>query len=183
MMVNKNTESSNPLGELIPEMEKREERIETSKVIEAVENDYEPKGGGINNILLKTASMVVICFIMLAGLYILVAGHNAPGGGFIAGLMIAGGMVLLYLCFGKPFPDAMRVSPRILLPMGLTCALGTGVAGTLFGMPFLTHAFGHVHIPFFGNWELTSASVFDFGVFLVVIGTCMTIILNIGENK
>ncbi len=175
-------QSSN-LGKIAQEAEKREERIETSKVMEAVEKNYQPKEGGINNILLKTASMILICFIMLASLYILVAGHNAPGGGFIAGLMVSGGAVLMYLCFGKPFASNARINYRMLLPVGLCCALGTGLGGVFFGKPFLTHAFGHVPLPFFGDWELTSASVFDFGVFLVVIGTCLTIILNIGENK
>ena len=120
---------------------------------------------------------------MLTSLYILVAGHNAPGGGFIAGLMVSGGMVLMYLCFGRPFVANTRVNYRLFLPVGLSCALGTGLAGLFLGKPFLTHAFGHVPLPFFGDWELTSASVFDFGVFLVVIGTCLTIIMNIGENK
>lgn len=175
-------QSSN-LGKIAQEAEKREERIETSKVMEAVEKNYQPKHGGINNILLKTASMILICFIMLASLYILVAGHNAPGGGFIAGLMVSGGAVLMYLCFGKPLGSNTRINYRMLLPVGLCCALGTGLGGVVFGKPFLTHAFGHVPLPFFGDWELTSASVFDFGVFLVVIGTCLTIILNIGENK
>lgn len=171
------------LGEVQPIAEKRKERIETSKLLEAVEKNYQPKGGGINNILLKTASMILIWFIMLTSLYILVAGHNAPGGGFIAGLMVSGGMVLMYLCFGKPFVTNARVNYRLFLPIGLCCALGTGLGGLFLGKPFLTHAFGHVPLPFFGDWELTSASVFDFGVFLVVIGTCLTIIMNIGENK
>lgn len=182
-MDNKNVNAPNPLGQMASEAEKREVRIQSSKVIEAVENNYEPKRGGINNILLKTASMILICFIILTSLYILVAGHNAPGGGFIAGLMVSGGAVLLYLCFGKPFSSGLRVNLRLLLPLGLSCALGTGMAGCIFGKPFLTHAFGHVTLPFFGDWELTSASVFDFGVFLVVIGTCLSIIMNIGENK
>lgn len=171
------------LGEVQPIAEKRKERIETSKLLEAVEKNYQPKGGGINNILLKTASLILIWFIMLTSPYILVAGHNAPGGGFIAGLMVSGGMVLMYLCFGKPFVSNTRVNYRLFLPIGLCCALGTGLGGLFMGKPFLTHAFGHVPLPFFGDWELTSASVFDFGVFLVVIGTCLTIIMNIGENK
>ncbi len=175
--------TSSQLGEVVPVVEKREERIKTSKLIEAVENDYQPKHGGINNVLLKTGSLILISFIMLASLYILIAGHNLPGGGFIAGLMVSGGAVLLYLCFGKPFASNLRVNFRLLLPLGLCCALGTGLGGAVLGYPFLTHTFGHVHVPFFGNWELTSASVFDFGVFLVVIGTCLTIIMNIGENK
>jgi multisubunit Na+/H+ antiporter MnhB subunit len=179
----KKKDNTKPLGELSQEVEKREERIETSKVIEAVEKNYQPKHGGINNILLKTASMILIGVIMLTSLYILVAGHNAPGGGFIAGLMVSAGAVLLYLCFGKPFASNMRFNYRLLLPIGLCFALGTGLGGAILGYPFLTHAFGHIPIPFFGDWEVTSASFFDFGVFLVVIGTCLTIILNIGENK
>ena len=133
--------------------------------------------------ILHLTSLILIWFIMLTSLYILVAGHNAPGGGFIAGLMVSGGMVLMYLCFGKPFVSNTRVNYRLFLPVGLCCALGTGLGGLFLGKPFLTHAFGHVPLPFFGDWELTSASVFDFGVFLVVIGTCLTIIMNIGENK
>lgn len=177
----KNTTSQ--LGEVVPEVEKREQRIATSKLIEAAENNYQPKHGGINNVLLKTGALILISFIMLTSLYILTAGHNLPGGGFIAGLMVSGGAVLMYLCFGKPFASNLRINFRMLMPVGLCFALGTGLGGAVLGYPFLTHTFGHIPIPFFGDWELTSASVFDFGVFLVVIGCCLTIIMNIGENK
>ena len=105
------------LGEVQSVAESRKERIETSKMLEAVEKNYQPKGGGINNILLKTASLILIWFIMLTSLYILVAGHNAPGGGFIAGLMVSGGMVLMYLCFGRPFVANTRVNYRLFLPV------------------------------------------------------------------
>jgi len=59
------------LGEVQSVAESRKERIETSKMLEAVEKNYQPKGGGINNILLKTASLILIWFIMLTSLYIL----------------------------------------------------------------------------------------------------------------
>ncbi len=161
----------------------KQEIAETASIREAVEKHYVPKTGGINNLILKTSSSIIIYFVVILGIYLFMAGHNQPGGGFIAGLMFSGGAVLLYVCFGQPFAKNMHFDYKLLIPIGLLFALGTGLGGVVLGYPFLTHTFGHVSIPFFGEFELATASLFDFGVFLVVIGTVLTIIMNIGENK
>ena len=165
------------------EENKKEGAVRPPWVREAIEKHYVPKSGGINNLILKTASSIVVYFVVLLGIYLFIAGHNAPGGGFIAGLMISGGAVILYIAFGQPFARHLRFDYKLLIPLGLTFALGCGLGGVVFGKPFLAHTFGMVHLPIFGEIELATATIFDFGVFLVVIGTVLTIILNIGENK
>ncbi len=161
----------------------RSKRIETSTLKEAQEQNYKPKDGGINNVILKTTASLLIYFIIIVSIFLYVVGHDNPGGGFVAGLMLAGGVLLLYLCFGKPFAKNFSFDYKLLIPIGLSISFLTGMAGVVFGYPFLYHTFGYVTVPLFGSMHLTSASIFDLGVFLVVVGTTLTIILNIGENK
>ena len=66
---------------------------------------------------------------------------------------------------------------------GLLIAIATGAGSFLFGVPFLTHTFGHFHLPVLGNTELATATLFDLGVYLVVVGVTMTIIQTIGGKN
>ncbi len=170
--------------EYLPEQaEHRSKRIETSTLMESQEQNYQPKQGGINNVILKTTASLLIYFIIIVSFFLYTAGHDNPGGGFVAGLMMAGGVLLLYLCFGKPFAKNFSFDYKLLIPIGLSISFLTGMGGVVCGYPFLYHTFGYIHLPLFGAIHLTSASMFDLGVFFVVVGTTLTIILNIGENK
>jgi multisubunit Na+/H+ antiporter MnhB subunit len=121
--------------------------------------------------------------IMVTALFLFWAGHNAPGGGFIAGLMFSGAIILIYLARGAHFPGAAGRHYRLLIPAGLTFAAGSGVIGMIIGKPFLSHYFGYFHLPFFGEIELATATIFDFGVFLVVVGTVMLIVTHIASDR
>lgn len=66
---------------------------------------------------------------------------------------------------------------------GLLLAVLTGVGSFVFGAPFLTHTFGYFHLPILGKTELATATLFDLGVYLVVVGITMTIIQTIGEEE
>lgn len=139
----------------------------------------------INDVILQTVTKMIVFIILVFAVYILFAGHNHPGGGFIGGLITASAFVLLYLAFD--LEGMQRVVPFDFIRMtavGLLIAVLTGAGSFLFGEPFLSHAFGYFDLPLFGEkTELATAVLFDIGVYLTVIGITMTIILTIGEDQ
>lgn len=136
-----------------------------------------------NNVIVYASLKNLSLIIIVSSLFIFWEGHNAPGGGFIAGLMLSGAIILIYLVRGRLFRGPINLNYKLLLPAGLTFAVGCGLGGVFFGQAFLSHTFGYVHLPFFGEVELATATIFDFGVFLVVVGTVMSIVTNIGKGQ
>lgn len=135
------------------------------------------------DVYLHTASTVLVFLIMTYAVYILFAGHNNPGGGFVGGLVIATGLVLLYLAFdSKTVSQILPINFRIVGAAGVLTAVLTGAVPAFFGQPFLTHHMFHLALPLFGEVHLATAVLFDIGVFLAVIGTAMTIISSISED-
>ena len=136
-----------------------------------------------NNLITHRVARGLFFFIFLFSVYIFWVGHNAPGGGFIAGLMSAIAIVLLYLTFSSRFKIGAILSLfKYFIALGLAFAVGCGLGGIVFGYPFLTHAFGHFNLPFFGEIELATAAIFDLGVYLTVVGTVLVIVISIGNH-
>lgn len=137
-----------------------------------------------NNVILQTVTQVAVFIIFTFSIYLFMNGHHNPGGGFIGGLSTAAAIVLLYLSFGiEKVRENIRIDFKKLAAVGVFLAVGTGLAGVVFGQPFLTQTFGHVQLPIFGDTELASALIFDTGVALAVIGTAVNIILSICEDR
>ncbi|WP_394231998.1 Na(+)/H(+) antiporter subunit B [Niallia oryzisoli] len=137
-----------------------------------------------NNIILETAIKALLFMIVLYSVYIFTAGHYYPGGGFIGGLMTAGAIILLLITYDiKTVSEILPINYRILTGIGLLFAIGTSAGSLLFDVPFLTHAFGHIQLPILGELSLHTATLFDLGVFFVVVGVTMTIIQTIGEDE
>lgn len=139
----------------------------------------------INDVILQTITKAVAFIILSFSIYILFAGHNNPGGGFIGGLLTASAIILLYLSLDME--TMKRVIPLDFIrvtALGLLIAVSTGAGSFLFGAPFLSHAFGYFDLPLYGeHTELATAVLFDIGVYLTVIGITMTIIQTIGEDQ
>ena len=115
------------------------------------------------------------------GVFLALRGHNQPGGGFIAGLITSVALIVQYLANGAVWThQRMASDSHPLIAWGLAIAAFTGLASWLFGYPFLTSTFGHLHWPVVGDFELASAMAFDFGVFLVVVGATLLILVNLG---
>jgi multicomponent K+:H+ antiporter subunit A len=111
---------------------------------------------------------------LAAGIFIFLRGHNAPGGGFIAGLVIAIGLLIQYLASGFDWTDDRRkVGEHGLIAFGVLVAMATGLGSLVFDANFLSSAFGYFHVPFVGEVELATAMLFDLGVFAVVFGAVM----------
>ena len=137
-----------------------------------------------NNIILETSVKVLLFINVLYSVYIFTAGHYYPGGGFIGGLMTAGAIVLLLITYDiKTVAKILPINYRILTAIGLLFAIGTSAGSILFHVPFLTHVFTYVDVPLLGELSLHTATLFDLGVYFVVVGVTMTIIQTIGEDE
>lgn len=138
----------------------------------------------VNDVILKSVVRGVVFIVFTLGMYLFFAGHNAPGGGFIGGLVLGSGIVLLYLTYdietvhkGMPF-DFKKVAAT-----GVLLATGSAIASIFFDVPFLTQTDGYFNLPLVGEKHLSTVTIFEAGVALTVIGTLVTIILNISEDE
>lgn len=137
-----------------------------------------------NELMIHTITRIVTFIVLAFSVYLFFAGHNNPGGGFIGGLMTASALVLLYLGFDlKSIKKALPFNYTVIIAIGLLTAIMTGVSSMLFGYPYLTQFFGYYQLPILGKTELTTALFFDLGVYLVVVGIALTIILTISEDS
>ncbi len=131
-------------------------------------------------IVFKTLAMPIVFVLLAIGFHFFLRGHNAPGGGFIAGLIVAVTALLARMSLDRRL---LRLEPKTLVPIGLLIAMTTGAFPMLLGDAFLKSAHGHTRWPFVGDFEWASAALFDLGVFLVVIGTTLTIIDLLAEDN
>ena len=122
--------------------------------------------------------------INVFALYLMLRGHNFPGGGFIGGLATAISFILLSLAIGMDQLDRyLRIDPLRLAAAGLALAALTSAAPLLVGRPFLEHAHVHLHnVPLLGDLHVGTPLLFDGGVYLVVVGITCKIILALGRS-
>lgn len=120
------------------------------------------------------ATRILLPLVLAAGIYIFLRGHNQPGGGFIAALIVAIAFLLQYLASGFDWTDERRrVGEHFLIGFGVLVAMATGLGSLIFGANFLTSAFDYFTLPLIGEFELATALLFDIGVFAVVFGAVM----------
>jgi len=131
--------------------------------------------------ILRTLARPLLPLSLLVGIYIFLRGHNEPGGGFVAGLVVSIAVAMQYLSNGVDWSGArITVNYRRMIAIGMMLAITTGLAGIVFGYSFLKHAHGHIHLPIIGDLELASAMAFDTGVFLAVVGAVLQQLTGIG---
>jgi multicomponent K+:H+ antiporter subunit A len=135
-------------------------------------------------IMFAVAARLLLPFTLLVAIYLFLRGHNQPGGGFLAGLVVAIALIMQYMGEGLQRTLArMRIDFRVLLGSGMLLPGLTGLAGMLAGKPFLTSAVDHQHVPLLGEIPLTSATAFDLGVFMAVLGTTLLILTALGQAR
>ncbi|SCZ56225.1 monovalent cation/H+ antiporter subunit A [Thiohalomonas denitrificans] len=136
----------------------------------------------VHPLIMAAVSRPLLPLALLVSLFLLLRGHNAPGGGFIAGLVAGTALILQHLASGLHWTQQrMKRSYFTLIGGGVLLASATGLAALLFGRPFLTSAVLHLELPLIGEVELASAMGFDIGVFLTVVGTVILILENLGR--
>ena len=125
---------------------------------------------------------VMLPLAMLVGAYIFLRGHNQPGGGFIAALVVSIALIMQYMASGFGWAaHRVKVNYHAMIGAGVLVAAATGVAAMVLDQPFLTSTFGHFHLPLVGEFELASAMAFDTGVFLTVVGAVMLALANLSR--
>lgn len=140
------------------------------------------RAGDAHPLLMVVVTRILLPFVMLVGLYIFLRGHNVPGGGFIAGLIVSIGLVMQYVASGFSWVQSRQRLPyHGLIGMGVLAAGITGVGAWFFGAHFLTSSFGHIKLPGIEPIELASAMGFDLGVFLCVVGAVMLALHSISR--
>ena len=133
-----------------------------------------PQAHDPHPLMLTVVTRILLPLSLTVGVYILLRGHNMPGGGFIAGLIVAIAFLMQYMASGYVWAHRRaQLDAHAMIGGGVMIAGATGLAALLFDRPFLTSTFGHFHLPVFGEVELASAMAFDLGVFLTVVGTCL----------
>ncbi|MFC4599340.1 Na(+)/H(+) antiporter subunit B [Cohnella hongkongensis] len=136
-----------------------------------------------SDLIMQTAAKVLVFMIVTFSIYILFAGHNNPGGGFIGGLITASALTLLYVAFDvDTVHEIIPIDFKIVGAIGVMLALLTGIGAVVADAPFLTQVYWYEDLPLLGKTGLGSALVFDLGVYLAVVGTTMTIIRSISED-
>ncbi|HRP65757.1 MAG TPA: monovalent cation/H+ antiporter subunit A [Thauera sp.] len=133
-------------------------------------------------IIMVVATRVMLPLALLVGAYIFLRGHNQPGGGFIAALVVSIALIMQYMASGFGWAaKRVRVKYHAMIGAGVLVAAATGIAAMVLDRPFLTSAFTHVHLPLVGEFELASAMAFDTGVFLTVVGAVMLALANLSR--
>lgn len=132
--------------------------------------------------ILRTTTRFLFALLLLYSLFLLLRGHDAPGGGFIGGLTAAGAFALYLLAYGaQGARTVLRVSPRSLLGVGLLLALVSGAVPLLAGEPLLTAQWITLGTATASPLTIGTPLLFDLGVYLVVIGFLLTLALDLEE--
>lgn len=136
----------------------------------------------MNSVILATVSRLLTGLLLVFSVFLLLRGHNLPGGGFSGGLVAASAFVLY--AFASGFPAARRVlvvPPRIIMGFGLVVAIVAGLAGNAGGLPFLTGLWDKTAFPVVG--KLGTPLLFDTGVYFAVLGVTTLIVFSLREDS
>ncbi|WP_444924184.1 Na+/H+ antiporter subunit B [Microbulbifer sp. DLAB2-AF] len=139
----------------------------------------------MNSLILQTATRVLVALILLFSIYMLLRGHNYPGGGFIAGLIAASAFALFAIAWGmESAQSALKIPPSTLAVSGVLIAAVSGMLGLFSG-----------EAPFSGQWlqitggkntggiTISNVLIFDIGVYFTVLGAVLTLIFALEESN
>jgi len=130
----------------------------------------------MNTVIFRTTARAIVLVMVLFSIIVLLRGHNAPGGGFIAGLIAAAAAAVVGMSEGVgTMRRLLRVNPIVIAGAGLLLALASGLLSLLTGDPFLTTQWLPLHL--FGT-----AGLFDIGIYLVVFGTFAAVTLALEDS-
>lgn len=132
----------------------------------------------MNSLIFAAFSRILFSVMLVVSVYVLYRGHNEPGGGFVGGLIAAAGFATLALARGVDVARAtLRFEPMTVIGFGILAALLSGLPGLWLDGSFLTHQWLVL-----GNFHLGTTLLFDIGVYLVVLGGILSLILRFYED-
>nr|WP_156608846.1 Na+/H+ antiporter subunit A [Auraticoccus cholistanensis] len=135
------------------------------------------------SVVLEVVTRLVFHTIIVWSVYLLLSGHNLPGGGFAAGLVAGLALTVRYLAGGRAeLQAAVPVTPGLLMGAGLFLSAGFGFVSILFGGRVLQTWIFDVSVPLLGKLHLVTSTVFDIGVYLVVVGLVLDVLRSLGGH-
>lgn len=133
-------------------------------------------------LMMVVVTRVLMPIALLVGIFIFLRGHNEPGGGFVAGLVVAIALLMQYMASGFAWTqDRQRIEYHTMIGFGVIIAGLTGAGAWVVGRPFLTSAFTYIHLPPIEEFEIATAMLFDLGVFLTVLGAVMLMLYSLSR--
>jgi len=127
---------------------------------------------------------LLLPFAALVSIYFLLRGHHAPGGGFVGGLVMATSLIAQFMVGGTIWVESrLKVYPLTLVGAGLLCAALAGMLAWWSGLPFLTARVIDFRLPLAGDVHLSSVLLFDLGVYLLVIGATVLMLIALAHQS
>jgi multicomponent Na+:H+ antiporter subunit B len=136
----------------------------------------------MTSLILSTATRYLLPLLLLFSIFLLLRGHNEPGGGFAGGLVAAAAFTLYTIAHNvAEAKKVLYLNPRTLIAVGLLVAVSSGLISLLAGYPFMTGLWSSQSLPVLG--KVGTPLLFDIGVYLVVIGITLLIIFSLAEEE
>nr|WP_206113482.1 Na(+)/H(+) antiporter subunit B [Rhizobium laguerreae] len=137
----------------------------------------------VNTLIFRTVAPFLTALMLLFSVFVLLRGHNEPGGGFIGGLIAASGLAIYGIARGVgAVRRALFFHPLSIAGFGLLLSTAAGLLSILFAVPFMTGLWIYPTI-FGAEVPLSSVMLFDVGVYLVVLGAITSIALALEEKE
>ena len=122
--------------------------------------------------------------IIVLSAYLFLRGHDLPGGGFAAGIAMTAAFILQYMAAGtKWLEDRLQILPMAWMGFGLLVAVAAGAGSWLLGYPFLTSHTRYLDLPLIGPVPAATALLFDLGVFSLVVGATVLMLIAIAHQS
>ncbi|MET1052357.1 MAG: Na+/H+ antiporter subunit A [Mycetocola sp.] len=135
------------------------------------------------SVLLEVLVRLLFHPAIVVSIYFLFAGHNSPGGGFAGGLLAGLALVARYLAGGRfELAEAIPLDAGKILGAGIVLAVGTAIGSLFLGADALTSAYFEADVPLLGHLSFGTSTIFDFGVYLVVVGLTLDILRSLGAE-
>lgn len=169
-----------PPEESLYALEKRD-KTAAPDLAKIKENEALPRGTLlVPNVLVR----FLMPMISLITIFFFMRGHNLPGGGFIAGVIFAIGIIVQYMISGIHWVELRsRIKPQNWLAAGLFMALSAGILPLFYGLPFLSALAGDIYLPLIGDIHLSSVMLFDLGVFALVVGSSTYMLVALAHQS
>jgi multicomponent K+:H+ antiporter subunit A len=157
------------------------QRAETVHGIAVRQEDVLPRG------YMRIPAVFVRLLLPMAALvsiYFLLRGHNAPGGGFVGGLVMATAVIVQYMVSGTIWVETrLRIHPQVWIALGLLGAAVAGLGAWLASQPFLSALSVDLELPLLGSLHLSTVLVFDLGVYMLVVGAVVLMLISLAHQS
>lgn len=138
----------------------------------------------MNTVIFRTAAPILTALMFVFSVFVLLRGHNEPGGGFIGGLIGASGVAIYGIAAGvKEVRRALKVDPLAIAGVGVLISAVSGILSVFWELPFLTALWAYIPLGGDAELALSTPTTFDIGVYLVVLGTISAIALGLEDEE